>query len=592
MPTWRLPLTSGKRLGALVSLVWIPIAPTAAHAAGVIVSPLPGTPTATAQTQISFLGAARGSLVSVAVVGSRSGRHRGRLRYYSSAPGASFVVHTPFVAGEHVSVRARWRSAGRTVLLSTHFKIAQPVGAPTGELSSTTGTVADVQSFHTLPEMQPPSVTVQSAGAAGAPGYVFATPSLGPGQHGPMIFDNAGNLVWFRTLAGTQDAADLQTQVFHDKNNITWWQGHTTVDGYGQGVDVIANANYETVAVVKAGNGLAADEHEFLVTPSGGAIVTAYEPVRENLASVGGPSSGTVVDCVVQELDIHTGLVMWEWHSLGHVDLAQSYSPAPASPGGEFDYFHLDSVQLLHEGNLLIGARNTWAAYKLSARSGQIIWQLGGKRSTFALGAGVQFAYQDDVRLLAGGEASVFDDEGPPALSPPSRGELIRLDAKARTATLASQLVRASGSLDSAGGGDVQALEGGGWMVGWGGPAMTEYDAGGQVLFDAELPAGEHSYRVYREPWAAQPNDPPDLAASTSGASTTVYASWNGATTVAAWQLLSGSSSAHLSVVSSTPRSGFETTLTTTAAAFVQVRALSASGKVVGTSKAIAPAAG
>jgi Arylsulfotransferase (ASST) len=587
-------LTAGKRLGALVSLVWIPIAPTAAHAAGVIVSPLPGTPTATAQTQISFLGANRGSLVSVTVVGSRSGRHGGRLRYYSSAAGASFVPRTPFLADEHVSVHARWRSARHTVRLTTHFKIAQPVAVPSGELPSTAGTAADVQSFHTLPELHPPKVTVnQPAGAASAPGYVFATPYLGPGQHGPMIFDNAGNLVWFRTLSGTQHAADLQTQVFHDKNNLTWWQGKTIIDGYGLGEDVIANANYKTVAVVKAGNGLAADEHEFLVTPNGSAIVTAYDPVRQNLAGVGGASSGIAVDCVAQEIDIHTGLVMWEWHSLGHVDIAQSYSTAPASPDGQFDYFHLDSIQLLHEGNLLIGARNTWAAYEISARTGQIIWQLGGKRSTFALGAGVPFAYQHDVRLLAGGEVSLFDDEGAPAVSPPSRGELIKLDAKTHTATLVSQLVRTIGPPDTAGQGDMQALANGGWMIGWGGlPNLTEYDAHGQIVYDAQLPAGENSYRVYREPWAAQPSDPPDLAAGTSGATTTVYASWNGATTVASWQLLSGSSSAHLSVVSSTPRSGFETTLTTTAAAFVQVRALSASGKVIGTSKPIAPAAG
>jgi hypothetical protein len=542
-------------------------------------------------TQISFVGAPRGSLSSIRVVGSRSGRHGGRLRSYSSAAGSSFLPGKPFTPDEHVTVRARWRNGKRTVTLSTHFKIAQPVAPPTAELPMTSGTPDDVQDFRSLPELHPPRVTVhQPASTSSAPGYVFAAPLLGPGQHGPMVFDSAGNLVWFRALSGTQSAADFQTQVFHGKNNLTWWQGKTTILGYGLGEGVIVNANYKTVAVVKAGNGLSMDEHEFTVLPSGAAIITAYDPVRRNLAGIGGASSGIAVDCAVQEIDIHTGLVMWEWHSLGPIDIAQSYSQPPASPEGFFDYFHLDSVQALRDGNFLISARNTSSAYKIDARSGGVIWQLGGKKSSFTLGTGAPFAYQHDVRLLGTDMLSVLDDEGGPLLTPPSRGELIRLDTKTRTATLVTQLVRSIGPLTTSSQGNLQALATGGWMIGWGAlPNLTEYDAHGQIVYDAQLPAGESSYSVYREPWAGQPSEPPQIAASTSGATTTAYASWNGATTVLSWQLLAGSSSAHLSVVSSAPRSGFESTLTAPAAAFVQVRALSASGKVLASSTTIAP---
>ena len=589
-------MTTATRRCALASLTLLPllVLPAAGQAAAVIVSPLPGTPTATAQTQISFLGAPRASLVTITVRGSRSGRHSGRLRGYSSATGFSFLPSKPFIPDEHVSVRARLRVGRRTVAIATHFKVAQQVAPPSTEFPTTAGTAADVQDFQSLPEVHPPRVFVHlAASSASAPGYVFAAPFLGPGQHGPMIFDSAGNLVWFRALSGSQDAADFQTQVFHGKNDLTWWQGKTISLGYGLGEGVIANANYKTVAVVKAGNGLPMDEHEFTVLPGGSAIITAYDPVRESLASVGGSTSGTVVDCAVQEIDIHTGLVMWEWHSLGNVDIAQSYSKPPAGPEGFFDYFHINSVQPLHEGNFLLSARNTWSAYKISARSGRIIWQLGGRRSSFALGAGVQFAYQHNVRLLGSDEISVFDDEGAPPVAPPSRGELIRLDTKAHTATLVGQLVRTIGPLATTSQGNVQALPNGGWMVGWGGlPNFTEYGADGQIAYDAQFPSGENSYRVYREPWAAQPSEPPALAASTSGASTTAYASWNGATTVASWQLLAGASASHLSVVSASPRLGFETTLTTSAAPFVQVRALSASGKPLGTSKTIVPAAG
>ena len=68
-----------------------------------------------------------------------------------------------------------------------------------------------------------------------------------------------------------------------------------------------------------AGNGLQADLHEFDLTPQGTALISAYEPIHWNLSSIGGPSDGLLNDCVVQEIDVRTGLVMFEWHALGHV---------------------------------------------------------------------------------------------------------------------------------------------------------------------------------------------------------------------------------------------------------------------------------
>jgi hypothetical protein len=578
------------RQAVTVTVLVLLVSLTAAvSASAVTVSPFPGTPTAMPQTQISFLGASASSLSNISVVGSRSGRHSGHLRSYAAATGASFVPHTPFTAGEHVTVTARW-TVGKTVrTLATHFKIAVPLAPPNGGFPVAPGTAADIQNFHSEPQLHPPVVRVhQAAGSASAPGYVFAAPFDGPGQWGPMIFDSAGNLVWFKPLAPEEDAADFRTQVLHGKNDLTWWQGKTIILGYGLGEDVIANANYKTVAIVKAGNGMPTDEHEFAVQPNGTALVTAYVPVQANLSAAGGPASGIAVDCAVQEIDIHTGLVMWEWRSLGHVDISQSYSKAPTSPTGYFDYFHVNSAQALANGNVVISARNTWGVYDIDGATGRFVWQLGGKKSTFKEGPGVQFAYQHHARLMSANELSVFDDEGAPTVTPPSRGEIVKLDPHTGTATLVRQLVRAPAPLTTGSQGDVQTLPGGGYMIGWGGlPNFTEFDAAGNVVYDAQLPAG-FSYRVYRLPWAAQPLTPP-VAATAPG---TVYASWNGATTVASWQLLAGASSSQLAVVSTTARGGFETAIPAPPAAFYEVRALSASGGVLGTSQAVAASGG
>ncbi len=564
-----------------------PVAP--ASAATVTVSPLAGTPTAMPQTQISFLGASAGALSAISVVGSASGRHGGRLRSYSSATGASFLPSKSFTPGEHVTVRARWSTGRATHILSTHFTIAHPVAPPPGAFPIVPGTAADVQSFQSRPGLNPPTITIHQAAPGIAPGYVFAAPFQGPGQYGPMILDDAGQVVWFHPVPSGEDATDFKVQRYRGHEDLTWWQGRTIVLGYGLGEGVIADSAYRTVAVVKAGNGLQADEHEFTVLANGAALVTAYSPVQADLSPAGGVAAGVAVDCAVQEIDPHTGLVMWEWHSLGHVGVGDSYSKPPATPAGYYDYFHINSIEQSKDGNFLISARNTWTLYDLNAHTGAVIWRLGGKRSTFALGAGVPFAWQHDARMLPNGEISLFDDEGAPSIHPPSRGELIRLDAKAKTATLAAQLVRTP-ALTTASQGDVQALADGGSMVGWGGlPNFTEFNSQGKVVFDGQFPTGEDSYRVYRESWSGQPEEPPAIAATTTGSSTSVYASWNGATAVATWQLLSGPDSGHLAVTSTAPKGGFETVIPTTAAAFVQVRALSVSGRVLGTSRAIRP---
>jgi Arylsulfotransferase (ASST) len=601
-----------KRSAVLAVLVSALTLPAAASASSVTISPLSGTATAMPGTQISFLGAAAGTLGGISVVGSQSGPHAGRLHAYTSLRGASFVPSKPFFPGEHVTARAVWRPArGTRVVLGSAFNVAVPATVPFEEFPPVPGKPSDVQSFQTLPELHPPAVTVhQAAGAGSAPGYVFTSPFLGPGQYGPMIFDNAGNLVWFRPLPAGQDAADFRTQMYRGKNDLTWWQGKTIKFGFGLGEDVIADANYRTVSVVRAGNGLMADEHEFLLTSHGSAYVLAYSPVATSLSPAGGPANGIALDGVIQQVDIHTGLVMWEWHSLDHVAITESYSKPPpsAAVNGVFDYFHINSLETDHNGNILISARNTWALYDIAPHTGALLWRLGGKLSSFALGPNVQFAYQHDARWTPNGEISLFDDEGFPPIKPPSRAEVIKLDLQAKTATLANQLVRTAGPLITNSQGDAQSLPGGGWMVGWGGlPNFTEFNSQGQIVYDAQLPTGENSYRVYRVPWAAQPTRSPQIVAKTPPSppacvpptpcplisqplsAMNVYATWNGATTVSFWQVLGGASATHLKPVSTKPRSGFETSIPVARANFFQVRALSASGRVLATSKVVRP---
>ena len=111
---------------------------------------------------------------------------------------------------------------------------------------------------------------------------------------------------------------------------LTWWQG-TGLGGLAQGTDYIYNDHYQQIATVQAGNGLSADGHEFLITPWNTALILSYTTATADLTSIGGPPNQTVIDGVVQEIDIRTGKVLFQWNSADHVPFSQSEQPLPAS---------------------------------------------------------------------------------------------------------------------------------------------------------------------------------------------------------------------------------------------------------------------
>ena len=60
---------------------------------------------------------------------------------------------------------------------------------------------------------------------------------------------------------------------------------------------------------------------------------------------------------------------------------------------------------------------------------------------------------------------------------------------------------------------------------------------------------------------SGQPTAPPSMALATTATGTRVYASWNGATDVSAWEILAGASPTTLSPVGQFPTGHFETAM-------------------------------
>jgi hypothetical protein len=370
---------------------------------------------------------------------------------------------------------------------------------------------------------------------------------------------------------------------------LTWWEGYSGA-GMGAGEDVIYDSSYRQLAIVHAGNGLSADLHEFRLTPQGTALITAYYPVYWDASALHGAKQQVVLDSVVQEIDVKTGLVLYQWDSLDHVPLADSYDAVPASAGSPFDYFHINSVQQQRDGDLVISARNTWAAYDVDHATGAIVWTLGGKSSSYRLDSAAAFAFQHDVRVRATGDPTVtlFDDgAGPPKVHAQSRGITVRLDDKDKTAKLVTEDLH-DPALAASFEGNLQALPNGDRFLGWGQqPYFTEFDAQGQMVFDGRFVDANSSYRAYRFAWKGTPRSAPAVAASTSGATTSVYVSWNGATEVASWRVLAGPSADALQAVVTAPKRGFESQVDIPAQPYVAVQALDSAGRVLSTSSAV-----
>jgi len=556
----------------------------------VAVSPQPGTADASPSTQISFLGGPGTSVSDVRVVGSGSGVHAGVLRAYSTMTGESFLPSRPFQPGERVTVSARVRTAGATHAASTTFTIAHQVAVSQKVFPINPGDPHAVQHYSSAPTLTPSTVDITTpAGPGAAPGDFFLAPYQGEGSPGPMIVDSGGNLVWFHPLPEGEAATNFQVQRYQGKPVLTWWQGRILEVGFGEGEDVLYSASYQHLATIRAGNGYHADLHEIRLTPAGTAWIDAFEPISMNLSSVHGLADGVLSDSLVQEIDIKTGLVMWEWHALGHIPVSESNNPAP-DYNWPWDYVHVNSVDPGTAGDVLLSARNTWALYDVDIRSGGVRWRMGGAHSSFTLGPGARFYWQHDAEFQPGGLISVFDNGSDPPKEKQSRGLLLAPDLAAHRVTLLKQFVNPTKTLLASSQGNTLSLSGGNWLLGYGGLSnFTEFNPSGHVLFDATLGRNVQSFRTYLAPWSGQPTDGPSVVAAPSGAGAlSVSVSWNGATDVASWRVLAGSSPSSLAPVMSAAKAGFQTTLhALTTAPYVAVQALNAFGAVIGVSPAV-----
>jgi outer membrane protein assembly factor BamB len=211
--------------------------------------------------------------------------------------------------------------------------------------------------FRSRPDLDAPTIHVIAVADEPVPGLIFVANANGAGTPGPMILAGDGELVWFEPRPGRQ-VMNFAAHPYGAQRVLAWWEG-TVTGGHGAGEFVVLDTSYRELTRIRAGNGLQADFHEFSITPRGSAILTAYD------------DRGDLLDSIVQEVDVASGAVLFEWRASDHIAREESYVTAP-------DFAHLNAAALDRDGDFLISSRHTWTIYKVDRSTGAIRWRLGG----------------------------------------------------------------------------------------------------------------------------------------------------------------------------------------------------------------------
>jgi hypothetical protein len=505
------------------------------------VSPLPGSTGILPETNIILRPggivdpASLGGGQLLRVSGSSSGLHEGQLRLSDDNRTLTFQPDAPFAPGEVVtctvgsglttdirglipSAEFTFTVAGSECLALRDFPIPADDGEnPQPELALSAPARQENLLSAALAESLPPDFPAIRTALYGtpAPGRLFLA-DVHFAVSGPqipsylMILENDGTPLFYRKIRSVGFDFKMQPD-----GRLTYFDAAAV--GY-----FALNARYAVVDSFRCGNGYKTDNHDLILLPNGHAVLMSYDPQVVDLSAIGGRSDAIVIGLILQELD-QAKNVVFQWRSWDHFQITDVIFHSLTT--AVVDYVHGNSIDVDPDGNLILSSRHMNEVTKISRTTGEILWRMGGKNNQFTfLNDPIPFSHQHDVRRLADGHITIFDNGN--FRSPQfSRAVEYAIDETQKTATLVWQY-GLTPDVFSPAFGSVQRFSNGNTLIGWGAttPTLTEVAADGTVISKLTFDPGIASYRALRFEWppvkpATVTLNPATIVAETQGAS-------------------------------------------------------------------------
>lgn len=347
------------------------------------------------------------------------------------------------------------------------------------------------------------------------------------------IYDNCANIVFKKSFGGLSEGfADFK---FHPNGKFSAFD-------FQIGKFIILDSNFTILDTVGA-VGYRTDWHDFLILPNGNYLVIGETSQIIDMSRLvpGGHRSAFVYSFILQEINWVSKEVVWSWNALDHYSILDATEDVILT-SNSLDPFHINSVALASDGNLVISCRHLDELTKINRSTGEIMWRMGGSKcrnNQFEFVGDTSnnffgFSHQHDPKFLSNGNLLLFDNG---SLKPvqSSRAVEYEIDEANRRVRKVWEYIHPGNEENPSGlfvpaMGSVQRLPNGNTLIGWGGSqgapgnvlVLTEVRSNGSLALEIQANLG--SYRVQRIIFKSFPVE---LSVSTTGLHTFSNSQYN-----------------------------------------------------------------
>lgn len=343
---------------------------------------------------------------------------------------------------------------------------------------------------------------------------------------------------------------------------------------------------------------------ELKLTQTGTAVVLMHSITRAS-GSVGGLENGWINEAIIQEIDVATNELLFEWRASEHFDVGKSRASIAgqqgSTPSTAFDFFHATGIDVDHNGNYVIASRNMCNAAAVRRSDGSVLWVLGGVLNSLddvsagqavvmAASQGIQWHGDTTLMLLDGGYVPHWQGRS----ERPGNARMIYVNATSNEAALMRTYRTPVAVASQHSHGSIQLLRRGRVFVGWGdgnpsAAVYTEYSRNGRAICAARFQDDDddhhhHQHGESGDKFRTKPTHPPRGMGSRGGRVVSkyqwtgrpaappvivvraweraLYVSWNGDTQTTSWLLQSNDTrrrDGSLGINSVVKKTGFET---------------------------------